>query len=384
MGWLILVAFLGGQCSICLQAMFQVVGMRQMYYYGFDTAKTSPAPSQNGEFGALHVFWGRALFSDFWRISDAGVAVAVLVFGAVISALPMKYLNKIAKASLVWICLGATVIIIGLPSIAPQGPNPGAGNRETSKWVWTKNTYALNAKTNGLVAAGLDGYSGLGSSKGQMYFTMANGLLMAQYLILVFDVPGHMAEETKNASRAVPRSILTTYFLGSAFNIALLLSFLYGTTHVKNVSVPGFGITGSCNTNNFDLPPWSTATLTSSDNVLPNNGKPLNKFPGGCILSNGFPFSYFTVGNIFYVRVQRNVPTAISLLLHADSIPPTGRIRCAVPPLHSDAGVWAQPEQGLRPCLPGRVLRHHGRRQHQLQLHHVHGDYLRRCHVLHL
>ena len=32
--------------------MFQVIAMRQIYYYGFDTQYTSPAPSQNGEASA--------------------------------------------------------------------------------------------------------------------------------------------------------------------------------------------------------------------------------------------------------------------------------------------------------------------------------------------
>lgn len=142
--------------------------MRMIYYYGFDTANTSPAPSQTGQFG---------------------IGVAVLVFGAVLSALPMRYLNKIALMSFTWLILGAITLIIAVPALAPAGPNPGAGNRQTSKFVWTTNTYSQNAKTNGLPLAGTPGLS---SDKGQRLFTMANGLLMAQYLILVFDVPGHM------------------------------------------------------------------------------------------------------------------------------------------------------------------------------------------------
>ena len=76
---------------------------------GFDTANTSPVPSQTGQFG---------------------VAVAVLVFGGVFSALPMKYLNKVALASLTWLVLGALTIIIALPAIAPKGPTPGMNYRE--------------------------------------------------------------------------------------------------------------------------------------------------------------------------------------------------------------------------------------------------------------
>ena len=91
---------------------------------------------------------------------------------------------------------------------------------------------------------------------------------------------------------------MTTYLLGSAINFALLLSYLYSTTELKNITIPGFGITGSCNTNNGNLPAWSKQTLTSSDVPLPNDGLPVNRKAGGCILSNGFPFSYFPVGNV--------------------------------------------------------------------------------------
>lgn len=35
----------------------------------------------------------------------------------------------------------------------------------------------------------------------------------------------------------------------------------------------------------------------SSGAPLPNDGIPFNSSPGGCILSNGLPFTYFAVGN---------------------------------------------------------------------------------------
>ena len=224
--------------------------------------------------------------------------------------------------------------------------------------MWASNTYAQNAKTNGLP---LSGMAGLKTVKGQTAYTMANGLLMAQYLILVFDVPGHMAEETKNASKAVPRSIMTTYLLGSAFNFALLLAYLYGITHIKNVTVPGFGITGSCNTNNGDLPSWSTQTLTSEGAVLPNNGLLLNKFKGGCILSNGYPFTYFPVGNIFYDAFA-SVRCCICVT-ECECCTCMTYFPTALPPVHAGAGVRAQPEQVVCARPPGRLLRHHGRRR---------------------
>lgn len=121
---------------------------------------------------------------------------------------------------------------------------------------------------------------GVGKKGNTEAYTFCNGLLMAQFLILSYDVPGHMcasfaffcffsptafrpptptpsqaarcvcrnsknhpappqhpprAEETKRASFAVPRAILTAYFLGSALIFGFLLTFLYSITVMPNV-----------------------------------------------------------------------------------------------------------------------------------------------------
>lgn len=104
-------------------------------------------------------------------------------------------------------------------------------------------------------------------------------------------------------------------------------------------SSKGFGITGSCQTVNAatleyaannngsfpaydggvsmptfrsgfgDLPPWSTNSFGPGTF---NDGVPVNTAVGACILSNGFPFSYYQVGNIFWVRLAA---------LHIDVLP---------------------------------------------------------------
>ena len=197
--------------------MYQATAMRQIYYYGFDTATTSPATSQLGQFG---------------------IAVAVIAFGGLFSVFPMRYLNKIAVASFIWLIVGSAILIICVPAVAPSGPTPGDGYRSNTEFVFRSDPGMLSEATQ---INGVFTYANLGSRTNSNAFTVCNGLLMAQYLILVFDVPGHMAEETKNASRAVPRAILTSFFLGSLINFGLLLSYLYSVTHVKNASVPGFG-----------------------------------------------------------------------------------------------------------------------------------------------
>jgi len=324
-GWLIFLAFLGGATSIVLAAMQQCVSMNMMMSYGFDTQNGSPAPSQNGQFG---------------------IAVFVAVFGAVFCALPMRYLNKLAISSFWWLIFAATLIIVVIPILSRGNPSSSAAQvcsptyvpggscwsshpaGQNTNYVFRSNTLTDNSKVNGMATAGL------GSQAKQNGYTFCNGLLMAQYLILVFDVPGHMAEETKAASYTVPRAILSSYFLGSAINFGLLLTFLYSITVKNNAAIPGFGITSSCQTINGsptidnataislgymmngagdasvygfgDLPPWSTNSLGPG---VPNDGIQLNTVgKGGCILSNGLPFSYGTVPNIFYDAFAAKFP----------------------------------------------------------------------------
>lgn len=305
--------------------MQQCVAMSQMMSYGLDTQLGSPAPSQNSQYG---------------------IAVFVAVFGAIGCALPMRYLNKLAISSFLWLCFAASLIIIIIPIISRGNPNPSAAQvcsptyvpggscwpshptGQNTAFVFRSNTLAENAKVNGM------GTANLGSQANQNAFTFCNGLLMAQYLILVFDVPGHMAEETKSASYTVPRAILTSYFLGSAINFGLLLTFLYSITVKNNAAIPGFGITSTCQTINGapyldnatavslgymmnaagdasvfgfgDLPPWSTNSFGPD---VPNDGIQLNSVgKGGCILSNGLPFSYASVPNIFYDAFAAKFP----------------------------------------------------------------------------
>ena len=53
-----------------------------------------------------------------------------------------------------------------------------------------------------------------------------------------------------------------------------------------------------------DLPPWSTNAFPGA----PNDGVPLITAKGGCVLSNGLPFSYSPVGNIFYDSFAARFP----------------------------------------------------------------------------
>ena len=142
-----------------------------------------------------------------------------------------------------------------------------------------------------------------------------------------------MAEETKRAAYTVPRAMLGAFFIGCGTNFALLVSYLFSITNMNNAAIPGYGITGSCPTINQatvdymnansgalpawgglpygmaasgfgDLPPWSTNAFPGA----PNDGVPMITAEGGCVLSNGLPFSYSPVGNIFYDAFAARFP----------------------------------------------------------------------------
>ena len=172
MGWVSLVAFLGGLATCSLQAMQQVVSMSQMYHFGFPTpAGKSPAATQNGQFG---------------------VAVAILCFGALMSLIPIKHVNRLALASFSWLILSVVLITIVIPNIAPvSGINPLSGQveplRRTRDFVFATdyNILSETSQINGMFSPEAD----LGSRTNANAYTVCNGLLMAQFLILVFDVP---------------------------------------------------------------------------------------------------------------------------------------------------------------------------------------------------
>lgn len=77
------------------------------------------------------------------------------------------------------------------------------------------------------------------------------------------------------------------------------------------------------------LPPWTSNHLDYAGATLPNDGVPLNAGVGGCILSNGVPFSYFPVGNIFYDAFAARFPACPATSTCAD-IASDGRGCCDV------------------------------------------------------
>lgn len=97
--------------------------------------------------------------------------------------------------------------------------------------------------------------------------------LPSRFLLLVYDTPSHLAEETQNAQRTVPRAIVASYFLGSALNMGILLSYLF-----------------CINLDFYQYDPVSLAPLASPSREIAMS----NLLLGG--VTNGL----FPTGNIFY------------------------------------------------------------------------------------
>ena len=164
-GWVILVAFFGGLASIALQSTQQAVAMHMMYYGGFPSADASdakaPATTQNAQYG---------------------ITIFTLCVCAFVSAFPTRVINKLAHVSFGWLVLGALLIVICVPAVAPaNGINPLNGQygplRQTGKWVFATDPDMLSASTQ---ANGVFTYAGLGSRTAANAYTVCNGFLMAQ------------------------------------------------------------------------------------------------------------------------------------------------------------------------------------------------------------
>ena len=230
-GWVTLLALFGG-ISTSVQASNQIMGMRMMFTYG-DPASAST------------------------QVGQWGVAQACNLVGVFASLMPIEWTNRLSWITLVWLVCGSTILVILIPAVAPS--------RQSNAYVWGK-------WYNGS-SAGID-QAGLGSQRSRDAYTVCNGLLMSQYLLLYYDTPSHMAEETHRSTWTVPRSIIASFLIGSAINFGLLLSFLYSIQIESNVYTPGAGITGTCY-GGYKMNDYGTPVCT-------------------------IPYSLFQTGNIFW------------------------------------------------------------------------------------
>ena len=172
--------------------------MRMIYSYGFETSAGAPSSTQQLQFC---------------------FAVALIALSSALAALPQRAIDAMAKAGLVWLCFATVIIVVCLPAIAKTP--------QTSRWVWTSSSLSESAQ-----AAGIDVALG---SNGDAYAFLV-GLLPAQFLLLFFDIPCFMSEETVNAPRTVPRAIMLTFLGGGVFNLALLLAFCYSITKARRAA----------------------------------------------------------------------------------------------------------------------------------------------------
>ena len=195
-GWVYTIAAVSGTAAISLQAVQQAVSIRMIYTYGFETAAGAPSSTQQAQFC---------------------FALVLLALSAAMAAMPQRAVDALAKAGLLaWLLFATLLLVVCLPAIAKQP--------ETSRWVWTSSSLSASAQAAGIESA-LVGNTDA--------YTFLVGLLPAQFLLLFFDIPCFMSEETINAPRTVPRAIMLTFLGGGALNLMLLLAFCYSFTKAR-------------------------------------------------------------------------------------------------------------------------------------------------------
>ncbi len=85
------------------------------------------------------------------------------------------------------------------------------------------------------------GFSGTGFSDLTFWFVFGIGLLMAQYTITGFDASAHMAEETKQASRAAALGLVMSVVVSVIFGFLLLVAITFAIPDTQGVIDAGGG-----------------------------------------------------------------------------------------------------------------------------------------------
>ena len=179
-----------------------------------------------------------------------------MTFHTVMNCIPVQHINKVAITSFWWLIGTAAVLMFALPGVTPvrsagafvfgewipsshdlvsasdfaptpaPGPAPATNATAMAANATLQVVGAALAAANSTLKLGanassadiLAAYGPLMPANVGMVTNLANdgwtamvGILMAQFLILVYDTPAHMAEETRNAGYIVPRAILTSY-----------------------------------------------------------------------------------------------------------------------------------------------------------------------------
>lgn len=141
--------------------------------------------------------------------------------------LPIKRINQLAICSFSWLIMVSAVIMFALPAITPKRNGADFIFKEWVPATTLPPVVSSDTATAAVVSSAPPAPAlsliATGTNNG---WTAMVGMLMSQYLLLVYDTPSHMAEETHDAARTVPKAIMTSYVLGGILNIGMLLSYL--------------------------------------------------------------------------------------------------------------------------------------------------------------
>ena len=221
-GWVLYLAFVAGITSYEFQIAQQLTSIRLI----LANSKLGTPPGALGDISS--VSFGVAVPDHplpAFQQAFYGIMIGFLAFHALMNFLPIKRINQLAICSFAWLIMISSVVMFALPAITPKRNGADFIFKE---WVPATTRPPSSSDTSMAMASTSPPSPAIslmatGTNNG---WTAMVGLLMSQYLLLVYDTPSHMAEETHDAARTVPKAIMTSYVLGGVLNIGMLISYL--------------------------------------------------------------------------------------------------------------------------------------------------------------
>lgn len=141
-----------------------------------------------------------------------GIAIAISFFWALVNILRVDQQGWVNNFATAWqICTTIAIIIVLLVN-TPNDPNV------PSTWVWTT------------------GYNGTGIPDANIGYVYVIGLLSALFAFAGYEAGGHMAEETKDASKSAAWGIVYTCISVAILGFVYILGLAYSTTSSMGMS----------------------------------------------------------------------------------------------------------------------------------------------------
>jgi amino acid transporter len=253
LGWVLFLGLISGVVSYENQVAQQIISIKLI----LDNSRLGTPPGALGDVSGIE--FGVPLPNQPslpFQKAFYGITAGCCVIHSLANFIPVKGINYIAIASFLWLLGVSALMMFVLPGITPE--------RESGSFVFTKWVPSVSTENSeSLWATGLPNDS----------WTACVGFTMAQYLLLVYDTPAHMSEETKSAGSTVPKAILFSYVVGGLLNFGMLVSYLF-----------------CMNLSNYQVDPMAPDDVVALGNFL----------TGG--VTNGL----FPVGNIYYDAFMQN------------------------------------------------------------------------------